>query len=139
MDEDANTIEMTIEKEFTVDADSYSLLNLTMAMGVAASTVTSIMNPLGVITYRSIKDVKDCSTLHYSNKSILKTLMQKNPGRTPECGNCLKSTNSFLVGKEIFLNEGGFSVLWRGIGWNMSLQLSKNLIFIYVYEKGIII
>lgn len=124
------------QKEFKVDADNYSLTNLCLSMSISTLTITSIMNPFSIVTYRSIRDVKECSKEHYSQKSLRSTLLNNNPGRLKECGNCLESTNAFMVAKEIVRKEGGWRALAKGVQWNLGQNIMKHTMFIYIYEKG---
>lgn len=124
------------QEDFKVDSDNYSLANLCLSMSISTITITSMMNPFSIVTYRSIRDVKECSKSHYSQKSLFSTLMNKNKGKTSKCGNCLESTNVFMVAREIVKKEGGFRALAKGLQWNLAQNVMKHTSFIFIYEKG---
>jgi hypothetical protein len=117
-----------------VDNDYYTKLNLQLSLSIATGTMSIICNPLEVLKYRSMIDMKSCSFDHFSNKSLYRTWKGLNPGKTKHCTNCFQSTNFLVISKDIYQKEGIFAFA-RGIGPMTLLFVLKNFIHISFYEN----
>lgn len=122
-----------IEK-LEVDTDKYTLENICFSIGISGAVVQAFMNPLEVLRYRSMADLKSCSFSHFTTKGWLSDLMGKNTGRGELCNGCLDSTNPLRMAKDL-VNEFGVRSLFKGIGISTLLFSAKNVAFVYGYEK----
>jgi hypothetical protein len=123
------------KKEFKIDADNYTIKNLVFSAAATSFVGSFIINPLEVLKFRAMRDMKNCSYEHFASKSLTNTLLGKNKGPGPSCNNCLSSTNPFVLGKHIY-QKSGFLSFYQGVNWSIGVMALKQCIFMFTYEHG---